>query len=95
MKKAQAIAKKYGLILFRSYRKDKKYYIIHPVTGKAVHFGSKGMSDYLTHNDKDRRDRYYARHGNIYVLRNGRKVKAINIKYSPAWLSARILWPID
>lgn len=47
--------------LLTSKRKNKKFMIITP-EGKRVHFGASGMSDYTIHKDKDRKNRYIARH---------------------------------
>ena len=43
-----------------STRKNNKYMATLP-SGKKVHFGSSKYPDYLTHKDKDRRDKYLAR----------------------------------
>ena len=40
-----------------STRKNNKYMATLP-SGKKVHFGSSKYPDYLTHKDKDRRDKY-------------------------------------
>lgn len=55
MKKSKVI------YLNKSNKPDKKYMI--QVDNKTTHFGSKGMSDYTLHKDKDRMKRYIARHG--------------------------------
>ena len=70
-----------------SRSKNKKYYIIYE--NKRINFGAKGMSDFTIHKDKDRRDRYRARHGQI-KLRDGRL--AYKVKTSPAFWSWRLLW---
>ena len=54
-------AKKLGAeSLDYSTRKNNKYMATLP-SGKKVHFGSSKYPDYLTHKDKDRRDKYLAR----------------------------------
>ena len=54
-------AKKLGAeSLNYSTRKNNKYMATLP-SGKKVHFGSSKYPDYLTHKDKDRRDKYLAR----------------------------------
>lgn len=70
--------------------KNKKYRVILN-TGRIVDFGDKRHAQYrdstplkayshLNHNDKERRDRYYARHKIDYP------------KYSADWLSKTYLW---
>jgi hypothetical protein len=70
-----------------STRKGKKYMVLY--NGKTIHFGAKGMSDYTIHRDKDRRDRYRARHSKI-KLKNGKP--AYKVKTSPAFWSWHLLW---
>lgn len=50
---------------------------------KTVHFGARGMSDYTTHRDKVRRDRYHTRH---YKNENW------NDPFTAGALSRWILW---
>ena len=60
-KKLTRNAKKLGAeSLDYSTRKNNKYMVTLP-SGKKVHFGSSKYPDYLTHKDKDRRDKYLAR----------------------------------
>ena len=60
-KKLTRNAKKLGAeSLDYSRRKNNKYMVTLP-SGKKVHFGSSKYPDYLTHKDKDRRDKYLAR----------------------------------
>jgi hypothetical protein len=70
-----------------SKAKGKKYYVIYG--NKRINFGAYGMSDFTIHKDKDRRDRYRARHGKI-KLKNGRL--AYKNKNSPAFWSWHVLW---
>lgn len=51
--------------------------------GKRVKFGAQGYSDYTLHKDKERRERYRARH---------RKDLETNNPYAPGYLSWYILW---
>ena len=61
VKKLIRNAKKLGAeSLDYSTRKNNKYMATLP-SGKKVHFGSSKYEDYLTHKDKDRRDKYLAR----------------------------------
>ena len=61
VKKLIRNAKKLGAeSLDYSTRKNNKYMATLP-SGKKVHFGSSKYPDYLTHKDKDRRDKYLAR----------------------------------
>ena len=45
----------------KSTRKDKKW-MAEFDTGKIIHFGHSDYSDYTMHKDKDRKERYRARH---------------------------------
>lgn len=55
--------------LYKSPRAEKKWMIITP-SGKRVHFGAEGMSDYTKHHDHARMLRYVRRHGG--TVSNGR-----------------------
>jgi hypothetical protein len=77
----------YNLKLYRSSRKNKKYYIITP-DGHKVHFGAMGYEDYTKHNDDYRRDSYLKR--SLHILGNWE-----SNKYSPNNLSIHILWNVD
>ena len=79
-----------GIKFEKSKVKGKKYTAILP-DGKRVSFGALGYEHYkdrtplklyshLDHNDKHRRDLYYARHSIDYP------------KYSPDWFSKKYLW---
>mgnify|MGYP006430304169 CR=1 FL=1 len=48
-------------ILQSSTNKDKKWMITLP-SGKTVHFGARGYSDYTIHKDPERKKRYINRH---------------------------------
>jgi hypothetical protein len=48
------------IYLSKSSRSDKKYMV--EVDGKIVHFGASGYSDYPTHKDAERKQRYITRH---------------------------------
>eukprot|EP00965_Chrysotila_dentata_P034121 1135974-Pleurochrysis_carterae.AAC.1 len=50
---------------------------------KRVHFGATGYSDYILHHDRERRERYRARHHRVFE--NASII-------SPAALSWHILW---
>jgi deferrochelatase/peroxidase EfeB len=85
---AQAKAKKYlgkDAILYISTRKDKKYMIEDPKTGKMVHFGHMDYEDFTKHKDKERRERYLKRATNI-------KGNWESNPYSPNNLSIHVLW---
>ena len=45
----------------RSNRKNKKWMVILP-SGKKIHYGAIGYSDYTKHKDNKRKERYLARH---------------------------------
>lgn len=57
--------------------------------GKIIHFGAKGSNTYIEGAPIEKRNAYRARHQKIF-LKDGRR--AIDVKYSPAWLSYYILW---
>ena len=71
--------------VYRSTRKDKKYMIYHPNTGRKVHFGQMKYKDYTKHKDETRRNRYLAR-------AEGIRGNWQNDKFSPNNLSIHILW---
>ncbi len=68
-----------------STRKDKKYDVLNPNTGKYVSFGALGYEDFTKHKDPDRRRRYLARATNI-------KGTWRDDPYSPNSLSINLLW---
>ena len=80
--KVMKIAKKLGLNPVEiSTRKDKKY-MIYDNNGDVKHFGQMLYHDYTKTNDKSKLD--------AFMNRNNRWYHAP--KYSPAWLSAYLLW---
>jgi hypothetical protein len=88
--KAQENAIKYlgkDALLYISTRKDKKYMILNPNTGKMVHFGqlSPPYQDFLKHQNEQRRQHYLKRSNLI-------KGNWRDNKYSPNNLSRNILW---
>ncbi len=48
-------------VITKSNKPDKKFKATINNT-KTVHFGAAGMNDYTKHKDKDRKERYIARH---------------------------------
>jgi hypothetical protein len=57
-------AKKYygrGVQIYLSSNKNKKYMILHPETGKRVHFGSILFEDFTKHKDETRREKFRSR----------------------------------
>ncbi len=70
-----------------SKRPDKK--IMIRINNKTIHFGSKDSQTYLEQKNDEKRNAYIARHSKIY-LKDG--TRAIDAKYSPAWLSYHVLW---
>lgn len=91
-------------IFMKSSRKDKKYMTlvdgkwvhfgsVNPTTGVPMpqYKDSTGFGLYskYDHNDKERRDRYRARHRAI-KLKDG--TLAYKKKHSPAWFSDKFLW---
>jgi len=73
------------LELYISDKKDKKYFIINPQTGKKIYFGAMGYQDFTKHNDPVRRANYLRRSANI---RGDWKTN----KYSPNNLARNVLW---
>lgn len=74
--------------LGKSTRRGKKMWAITP-SGRKVHFGAKGYSDFTKHKDPARRARWYARMSKIRT-KKGRL--AINDPESPLYYAARVLW---
>ena len=74
------------LVVSKSDKKDKKYKAVFTYEDgktKTTHFGAKGMEDYTTHKDKERRSRYRARH---------KKDLKTNDYTRAGYLSYYILW---
>lgn len=66
----------------------KRFYVIYQ--GRRINFGSKSGSTYIDHGDEQLRDLWYKRHSKI---KNKHGDYVINLKTSPDWWAARILWP--
>ena len=89
-KKLSKNAKKLGAkSLDYSTRKNNKY-MVNLESGKKVHFGSPNYPDFLTHQDKDRRDKYLARATKIKNKQGELTYK--NPESSNYW-SVHLLWP--
>lgn len=73
-----------AFILRKSSNPKKKYDVYVPRGDrlKKVSFGAKGYSDYTIHKDKDRRERYRARHQN----------DRLSDPYSAGFWSMYVLW---
>ena len=71
-----------------STRKNNKYMVKLP-SGKKVHFGSVKYADYLTHKDKDRRDKYLAR---ATKIKNKQGELTHNNPESANYWSTKLLW---
>lgn len=67
--------------------KSKRYYVIYQ--NRKINFGSDVGSTYIDHGDPVKRKAWYARHSKI---KNKHGEYVINIKTSPDWWSAKILW---
>ena len=88
LREAKAIAKKLNLPEpYSSYRPGKKLYVVY--NSHHIHFGARGMEDFLIHKDPVRRERYRKRHSAIR-LKNGKL--AYMDKNQPAYYAYRILW---
>ena len=72
-------AKKYGVEIEASKRKDKKFHVIDT----NIHFGAKGYTDYLLNGDDTKRKRFHDRFKNN---------PSYSDKKSGLYYSARILW---
>jgi len=72
----------------KSNKKSKKWMTKAP-SGKTVYWGHPKMKDYTQHHDKLRRKRFRSRMSGIR-LKNGSR--AIDKKWSPAWLSYYVTW---
>lgn len=88
--KAQKNAYKYfgkDAVLYLSTRKDKKYMILNPRTGKMVHFGQLNppYADFTKHGNEQRRQHYLKRSNQI-------KGNWRDDPYSSNNLSREILW---
>ena len=89
-KKLTQNAKKLGAeSLDYSTRKNNKY-MVTLTSGKKVHFGSSKYEDYLTHKDKDRRDKYLAR---ATKIKNKQGELTYNNPESANFWSVNLLWP--
>ena len=83
-------AKKLGAeSLDYSTRKNNKY-MVTLKGGKKVHFASTKYADYLTHKDKDRRDKYLAR---ATKIKNKQGELTYNNPESTNFWSVHLLWP--
>ena len=83
-------AKKLGAeSLDYSTRKNNKY-MVTLKSGKKVHFGSTKYADYLTHKDKDRRDKYLTR---ATKIKNKQGELTYNDPESANFWSVHLLWP--
>ena len=71
-----------------STKKEKKLDLILP-SGKKVSFGQRGSKTFLEGASAQKRAAYHSRHDKI-ILKDGSK--ATGRKYSPAFLSSKILW---
>ena len=71
-----------------SSRKNNKYMVTLP-SGKKVHFGSPKYPDYLTHQDKDRREKYLAR---ATKIKNKQDELTHNKPESANYWSTKLLW---
>lgn len=49
-------------ILQKSYLPSKKFQVINVGTGKTIHFGAKGYSDFILSKDERKRENYILRH---------------------------------
>jgi hypothetical protein len=85
-------AKSLGVTQFgKSVVKGKRFYVIVPILGinKTINFGSDVGSTYYDHHNLAKKKAWYARHSKI---RNKLGQRVINLRSSPSYYSARILW---
>jgi len=79
-------------ILSPSTRSGKKWSIQTP-TGKTVHFGSAGMSDYTIHKDPERKERYIKRHAGNSSGKTSRREDWTKVGLdTPGFWSRWLLW---
>jgi len=71
--------------VYLSTNKNKKFMIVHPTTGRLVHFGSPDYEDFTYHKNQIRRANYRRR---AEAIKGNWK----NDRYSPNSLSLAILW---
>ena len=89
-KKLTRNAKKLGAeSLDYSTRKNNKY-MVTLKSGKKVHFGSSKYEDYLTHKDKERREKYLTRATKIKNKQG--ELTYIDSESANFW-SVNLLWP--
>ena len=87
--KLKRIARQKGLMKYikeigYSVAKDKKYFV-KTIDNKKVNFGYNKMADYLTHHDKDRRDRFRARFRSVYEKNKNNYNKPIFYAFQLLW----------
>lgn len=83
------IARFYGATdLYKSPIEGKRYTVVF--NNRIIHFGAEDGKTFIDHFDAKKRRAWYARHYEI-LDKNGRRV--INLKTSPSFWSARLLWP--
>ena len=81
-------AKSLGVTQFgKSCMKNKRYYVIY--NNKIIHFGSDVGRTFIDHHNLAKKKAWYARHSKI---RNKLGQRVINLRSSPSYYSARILW---
>ena len=83
--KVKNIAKKLGLNPVGISTKNDKKYMIYDDKGHVKHFGQMYYQDYTKTNDRAKL--------NAFIHRNRKWYNSP--KYSPAWLSAHLLWNPD
>lgn len=72
-----------------STREPKRFMVIYKDKRPSVHFGARGGSTFIDHNDKAKRAAWRARHSKI-KLSNG--TLAYKAKGTPAYFSWHLLW---
>ena len=77
------MAKRKTVYFQKSSRPGKKFMVT--VDGKTIHFGAEGYSDFTKHKDKERKERYIARH------RSRENWTKSGIKTAGFW-SKHLLW---
>jgi hypothetical protein len=88
IEKLRRIALKLGATDFgESKVKNKRFFVVYQ--GKKINFGSATGKTYVDHRDFKKMKAWYSRHKKI-TNKEGQKV--INLKSSPSYWSARILW---
>lgn len=77
-----------SIVIEESNLQKKKYKaVITYSDGKrrTIHFGAKGMQDYLDHRDDERRESFRSRFGALYSKQKGNELSGLAYSYPLLW----------